>query len=629
MTCQSALKTKIVFLKASVHSIVVFAVLIAFPAPAQQTSSRQPLPQSSAYPLFLPAVLYSSGGSGASAVAIVDVNGDGKPDLIVANNCADNGCPNGAVGVLLGNGDGTFQPAVAYATGGESNGEISSVAVADLNGDGKPDVVVTNSAGESNGDGSVAVLLGNGDGTFRAAVAYDSGGEIAHSVAVADVNKDGFPDLVVANQLICAGGTDYCDTGNVAVILGNGDGTFRPAATYYGGGEGPTSVAVADVNGDGTPDLVVANCGGCGSSFVGVLLGNGDGTFQPAVSYPAGIEPLSVVVADINGDGNPDVIVADACFSGDCSNGGVAVLLGNGDGSFQPMASYSSGGEHSSITRQGYAFSVAVANINGEPDLLVADSCFTPRCTSGAVGVLLGNGDGTFQPAVTYSSGGAASWIAVADVNGDGRSDVLVAGGDTVSVMLNNVPSKTAVATSGSPSFVGQPVKFTASVTSVYGTVPSGELVTFYDGHSAIGTGTTADGAAALTTSSLRAGTHEIKAVYAGDRTFAPSSGRVKQIVNKYTTTTVLISSPNPSAYGQAVTFTVTVASSGANTPTGHVVLKDGTTSIGQLTLSSGVAEISKSKLAVGSHSITAEYEGDTGSAGSMSPVLNQVVSQN
>jgi hypothetical protein len=185
--------------------------------------------------------------------------------------------------------------------------------------------------------------------------------------------------------------------------------------------------------------------------------------------------------------------------------------------------------------------------------------------------------------------------------------------------------SKTKLTTSQSPSFVGQPVTFTATVTSPYGAIPDGELVTFYDPSTAIGTGTTVSGVATFTTSSLPAKTYSIKGTYAGDATFKPSSGTVKQVVDRYPTTTTLTSSPNPSDDGQAVTLTATVTSAGP-TPTGKVDFRDGTKSLGTRTLSSGVATLTTSKLAVGAHPITAEYLGDANSGVSTSPVLDQVV---
>src|SRR5208337_4779872 len=171
-------------------------------------------------PLFLGVVDYDSAGNGTCAVAVADVNGDGKPDVVVSNG-------NGTVGVLLGNGDGTFQPAVTFNPGLQSQ---AGIALADLNGDGKPDLVVAIYSG------TVAVLLGNGDGTFQPAATYGAGGAQVADVVVADVNHDGKADVIVANY-------GY----GVGVLLGNGDGTLQPAVTY-GAGDGFWSVAVADVN---------------------------------------------------------------------------------------------------------------------------------------------------------------------------------------------------------------------------------------------------------------------------------------------------------------------------------------------------------------------------------------------
>jgi len=365
-------------------------------------------------PSFAPAVVYGSGGYEGMSVAVADVNGDGKPDLIVANYCAEYTCATGgSVGVLLGNGNGTFQPAVTYASGASYP---ASVTVADVNGDGKLDLVVA-------GDGTVGVLLGKGDGTFQTAVTYASGGGLAHAVAVADVNGDGKPDLIVAACSI-AGCTS--SNGLVGVLLGNGDGTFQAAVTYASGGYAATSVAVADVNGDGKPDLVVANqCAdstGCNdgsvNGTVAVLLGNGNGTFQTAVAYDSGGPwAMSVAVADVNADRKPDLLVANWI------NSTVGVLLGHGDGTFQAVATYDSG--------PSAPVSVAVADVNGDgkPDLVVATLCGTVTCGgNGAVSVLLGNGDGTFQAAVSYdSSGYEAASVAVADVNGDGKPDLVFA----------------------------------------------------------------------------------------------------------------------------------------------------------------------------------------------------------
>ncbi len=187
-------------------------------------------------------------------------------------------------------------------------------------------------------------------------------------------------------------------------------------------------------------------------------------------------------------------------------------------------------------------------------------------------------------------------------------------------------PSKTSVTTSGSPSFVGQSVTFTATVTPTHGTIPDGELVTFREGSTTLGSAALASGTAAFTTSSLAAKLYAIKATYVGDPAFLASTGSVAQVVDLYPTTTALGSSSNPSAYKQAVTFTATVTPTGPYPPTGKIMFKDGTTGIGTVTVTDGVATLTKSNLTVGTHAIRAEYLGDADSARSTSAVLYQVV---
>jgi hypothetical protein len=192
------------------------------PAPlsgAGQSSAKPavaPTPPDAIPPLFLPAVTYDSGGTFAISVAAADLNGDGKSDLVVANVFST------SVGVLLGNGDGTFQAGVSYDSGGYSP---RSVAVADVNGDGKPDLLVANvclNSFQCNGEGAVGVLLGNGDRTFQPPVIHDPGGFNSTSVASSDVNGDGRLDLLVVNA--CGTGDSFCaSVGTIGVLLGNGD----------------------------------------------------------------------------------------------------------------------------------------------------------------------------------------------------------------------------------------------------------------------------------------------------------------------------------------------------------------------------------------------------------------------
>jgi hypothetical protein len=336
------------------------------------------------------------GGSGSQALAAGDFTGDGTLDLAVANL-------SGNVSVLLGNGDGTFPAAANFVLGISPQ----SVAVGDFNGDGIPDLAAANL-----GSNNVSVLLGNGGGMFQPAVNY-AAGLAPTSVVVADLTGDGIPDLVVTN-----------DTTYVSVLLGNGDGTCQPPQTYAAG-NAAWSVAVGDFNGDGIPDLVVANLG---SDSVSVLLGNGDGSFQAPRNFAVGHRPRSVAVGDFNGDGVLDLAVADS-GNVDGSGSGVSVLLGNGDGSFQPARTFAAGTN---------PFSVAVGDLDGSGklDLVVADNA-TYGGTPG-ISVLLGNGNGTFQPARTYAAGSRPSSVAVGDFNGDGIPDLAVAGGAGTRVLLGN-----------------------------------------------------------------------------------------------------------------------------------------------------------------------------------------------
>jgi hypothetical protein len=429
---------------------------------ASKASARQHATSQTSGLSFANAVDYSSGGENAVLTTVADVNGDGKPDLVVANSCPPNSgtclsnADEGSVGVLLGNGDGTFKSAVVYDSGGAF---ATWVAVADVNGDGKPDLLVANLCANTSScaNGTVSVLLGNGDGTFQAAVAYDSGGIGAESVAVADMNGDGKPDLVVSNCTNCS--TD--GHGSVAVLLGNGDGTFQSAHAIDSGGYAPISIAVADLNGDGKPDVIVGQCSGpsfgCYPGEVGVLLGNGDGTLQPAVNYSSGADqPMSVAVADVNGDGKLDVLVSNqGTGDHDLLNGAVGVLLGNGDGTFQPPVLYDAGG----ISTAGLA--VADVNADGKLDVVVTDQLGS--CLTGSkVAVLLGNGDGTFQPAVGFCFAGSLPIsVAAADVNGDGRPDLIATnrcgatcGISVVGVLINT--STTVVLSPASLNFAPQ-----------------------------------------------------------------------------------------------------------------------------------------------------------------------------
>ncbi|MBL8990554.1 MAG: VCBS repeat-containing protein [Phycisphaerae bacterium] len=361
------------------------------------TLEVMPVPPSCATS-FAAAVNYGAGSSPFS-VATGDVNGDGQPDLAVANFSSNN------VSVLLGNTSGTFAAAVNFAVGVQPY----AVTIGDLNGDGKLDLAVAN-----NGSNNVSVRLGNGDGTFAAATNYAVGAQPA-SVAIGDVNGDGRPDLAVANS----------GSNNVSVMLGNGppnSGTFA-AAVNYSVGSGPCSVAIGDVNADGRLDLAVTNQL---SNNVSVRLGNGNGTFAAATNYAVGTQPTSVAIGDVNGDGRPDLAVANF------TTANVSVLLGNGppnSGTFAAAINYGAGPGPRSVS---------IGDVNGDsrPDLAVANQSTLD------ISVLTGNGNGTFAAAINYAAGGTPASVAISDVSGDSKPDLVVAKqSGNVSVLVNNGPS--------------------------------------------------------------------------------------------------------------------------------------------------------------------------------------------
>src|SRR3989475_42223 len=329
-----------------------------------------PHPTLAQTPLFNPQTEYVAGTNiGVSSIVVGDFNGDGKPDLAVVNY------GDGSAWVLLGNGDGTFQPARnIFLTGGGNT--LWYIAEGDFNADGKLDLAVTNLT-----NNIVMVLLGNGDGTFRTAPSF-AGGNIPAVVAVGDFNGDGKPDLVVAN---------FNDS-TLSVLLGNGDGTFQAAQTFGGVGTHPQFVAVGDFNRDGKLDLVVTNSG---SDSVSVLLGNGDGTFQPAQNFAVDRDPVYVTVGDFNGTGVQDLAGANL------PSIMVSVLLGNaGTGSTvvaTPTFSPAGGTYTGSVT-------VTISDATSGPTIHYTTDGSTPTTSSPVYGGAL-----TFTQTTTLKAMAAAS----------------------------------------------------------------------------------------------------------------------------------------------------------------------------------------------------------------------------
>jgi hypothetical protein len=321
-----------------------------------------------------------------------DFNGDGKPDLAVTDS------ENNDVAILLGNGYGTFTLGTNLETTSTFVGGPHSLAVGDFNGDGKEDLAVGIHGGP------LSIFLGNGNGTFTAATSPASSGFIS-SVVTADFNGDGKEDLAVTNF-----------NNTVSILLGNGDGTFVSSTPTFASGNGPLSLVVGDFNGDSKTDLVVGNYF---DNTLTVLLGNGDGTFTPSSLTPAtGAGPESIAVGDFNGDGRADLAVANA------QGNTVTVLLGKGDGTFAEGTSPSTGAEPGSVATGDF-------NRDGKVDLAVTDST--------GVSVLLGNGNGTFMPA---SAGppmvGCPLALVAGDFNRDGGADLGAANSceGTVNVLL-------------------------------------------------------------------------------------------------------------------------------------------------------------------------------------------------
>jgi hypothetical protein len=321
----------------------------------------------------------------------------------------------------------------------------------------------------------------------------------------------------------------------------------------YGVGSNPQSIKGGDFNGDANLDLVVANSF---SNNLAVLLGNGDGTFHVATFYATGSVPAGVSVGDFNHDGNVDLVAANF------NTNDVSVFLGNGDGSFRPQMSY--------VTDSPPA-AVSVADFNGDGNLDIV----TASTANGTLSILFGGGDGTFQPAVKYATDSvpySLASVVVGDLNGDGEIDVASAFGGNMRILLGE-----------------QVATFSLNGIAVPGT-----------------------------------GAQDVVALYSGDGSRIGSQSNVVTLMGLTDSALLLSSSSDPSTYGGLVTFTAT-PTPGA---TGTIRFTDGATVIGTATINGGVASVSIGSLSAGNHAIAAVYEGDRNFAGSTSPTVVQIVNK-
>jgi hypothetical protein len=597
---------------------------------------------------------------GVNSVAVGAFRSNGKQD-IVAN-------ASGETQFLLGNGDGTFQAPVALTGGG-----IGTLAVGDFTGDGKPDIVASTEPSPFGGGPGIAVLAGNGNGTFQL-VHTLTVGETASALAAGDFNNDGKLDLAFASNT---------GAGNAGVLLNAGGGVFVNTPAVAAGGTLPSALAAGDFTGDGKPDLVATGIAGNAV----VELNNGDGTFRTGPTLPVPGSPTSVVGGDFNGDGRQDIAVGTQA-------GRIEVFLGNGNGTFKAPLVFNLG-----INESIRAIVPGKFGSNGRLDLAVTTiDQFTPQGNIGQLIVLLGNGNGTFQKGQVFTVGDSPEGLATADLNGDGKLDLLTTTGSLanglreVKVLLGNgngtFQKPVSIVPGGRPTGVavgdftgdGKPdlllidrFNNTVSVLPGSGNGTFGAAITTQLDRTVLGLGGPAVGdffkdgrlSVAVTSSvgtvsvlhgngdgtfqapiDFLVGFHAqepstvIAADFNGDGKLDLAATNflsndvsvllnttVPVTVTPVATTTALAADVNPAVAFQAVTLTATVASLGG-VPTGTVTFFDGTRVLGQVAVDPNGHALLTVQLAAGPHALRATFAGTGAFSASASAVLSETVNR-